>query len=77
MVDISGVRNVGKAVATEFSEKNVPFMAAGIAYNAFLSLVPILAVLLVVVSAVGGGLERRIVALAGRSLPGPIADVVA
>jgi len=76
MFDLSGVRSAGSAVYTEFSEKNVPFMAAGIAYNAFLSLVPILAVLLVVVSAVGGGLERRIVALAGRSLPGPIADVV-
>lgn len=77
MVDVSDLVATGRRVATEFSEKNVPFMAAGIAYNAFVSLAPLLLVLLVVVSAVGGGLEERVVALARTALPAPIADVVA
>jgi membrane protein len=63
-------------VYTDFSEKNVTFMAAGIAYNAFVSLAPTLLLLLLVVSAFGGGLEARIVAVAGNWLPGPIANVV-
>jgi membrane protein len=66
-----------RAIAAEFSAKNVSFMAAGIAYNAFLSLAPILVVFLVVVSAVGGGLEERVVELSQESFPGPIADIVA
>jgi membrane protein len=64
-------------VATEFSEKNVTFMAAGIAYNAFVSLAPLLVILLVVLSLLGGGLEDRIVELAHTWAPGPIANVVA
>jgi membrane protein len=51
-------------------------MAAGIAYNAFISLAPVLVLLLLVVSLFGSGLEERIVAVADQSLPGPIADVV-
>lgn len=77
MAELSSVANTGQAIAAEFFEKNVTFMAAGIAYNAFLSVAPILVVLLVVVSAIGGGLEQQIVTLARESLPGPIADVVA
>ena len=76
MVDLSRIVQTGKQIATEFSEKNVTFMAAGIAYNAFLSLAPLLLVLLLAISAVGGGLEDRIIALAQGSLPGPIADVI-
>ena len=65
-----------KQVAAEFSEKNVTFMAAGIAYNAFISLAPLLVVLLLATSTVGGGLEDRIVEIANNWMPGPIADVV-
>lgn len=77
MVQFASLTNSGKAIAAEFSAKNVTFMAAGIAYNAFLSLAPILAVLLVVVTTVSQSLERQIIALAENSLPGPIAGVVA
>ena len=65
-----------KQVFREFSEKNVTLMAGGVAYNALLSLAPILVLLLVVVTAVGGGLEDRVVALAQENFPGPIADLV-
>jgi membrane protein len=51
-------------------------MAAGIAYNAFVSLAPTLLILLLVVSTFGAGLEARVVAVAGNWLPGPIANVV-
>lgn len=66
----------GKRVFTEFGEKNVTFMAAGLAYNAFISLTPMLLLLFIVLSLVGGGLESRVVEAAGAWLPGPIADVV-
>lgn len=76
MLRPSDVVDVGKRIASDVSEKNVTFMAAGIAYNAFVSLAPLLILLLFVVTVVGGGLEERIVSLAERSLPGPIAGVV-
>jgi membrane protein len=77
MVSLSGVTQTGKQVFNEFSGKNVTFMAAGIAYNAFISLAPLLLIVLFVVSVSGTGLEDRIVELSQQSLPGPIADVVA
>ncbi|MDG5776122.1 YihY/virulence factor BrkB family protein [Haloarculaceae archaeon H-GB2-1] len=77
MSSLSDALEVGKAVRTEFSEKNVPFMAAGIAYNAFVSLAPLLILLLLFVSVVGADLEQRMITVAEESLPGPIADVVA
>ncbi|MDS0294318.1 YihY/virulence factor BrkB family protein [Halogeometricum luteum] len=77
MTSVSHIAETGKRVLTEASEKNVTFMAAGIAYNAFVSLAPMLLLLFFVVSVVGGGLEARIVDLAWTSLPRPIADVVA
>ena len=73
----STIRQAGSQIVAEFSEKNVTFMAAGIAYNAFISLAPLLLVLLLATAAVGGGLEQRIVEIANSWLPGPIADVVA
>ncbi|RDI72858.1 YihY/virulence factor BrkB family protein [Halopelagius longus] len=76
MVSFGGAKRTGKHIASDFSNKNVTFMAAGIAYNAFVSLVPMLLLLLLVVSTFGGGLEARLVTLAEGSLPGPIADVV-
>ncbi|WP_246279787.1 YihY/virulence factor BrkB family protein [Natronomonas salina] len=74
---LSNTIRTAKQVGTEFSEKNVTFMAAGIAYNAFISLAPLLLVLLVALSLLGGGLEQRIIEMANSGLPGPIADVVA
>ncbi len=67
---------VMKTIGTEFSEKNVTFMAAGLAYNAFISLAPLLIVLLLAVSVVGGGLEDRILEIANTWMPGPIAEVI-
>ena len=77
MVTLASVTATGRRVASEFSEKNVTFMAAGIAYNAFVSLAPMLLLLLLVVSVVGSGLENQFIDAANQSLPGPIADVVA
>ena len=76
MVGIADATDVAKRVYGDFSEKNVTFMAAGIAYNAFVSLAPMLLLLLLVVSVFGGGLEDRLVAVANGWLPRPIADVV-
>ncbi len=67
---------LGKRVVADFSEKNVSFMAAGIAYNALVSLAPLLILLLLIVSVVGGDLEGRLIDAADGGLPGPIADVV-
>jgi membrane protein len=77
MTSVASATRTGRRVISDFSEKNVTFMAAGIAYNAFVSLAPILLLLLLVVSLLGGGLESRLVELTAESLPGPIADVVA
>ena len=76
MVSVSDTRRFVKRVYTNFSEKNVPFMAAGIAYSAFVSLAPLLILLFLVLTLAGGGLETRIVEVANQRLPGPIADVV-
>lgn len=65
-----------RRVGTEFSEKNVTFMAAGIAYNAFISLAPLLILLLLAASTAGSGLEQRIVEIANAWMPGPIAGVI-
>jgi membrane protein len=70
------LRRTSRQILDELLEKNVTFMAAGIAYNAFLSLAPVLVVVLLVISVVGGGLAERVVVIAQQSLPGPIAEVV-
>ncbi|WP_459192648.1 YihY/virulence factor BrkB family protein [Halosimplex sp. J119] len=76
MVSLSGARGFVKRVYGDFSDKNVTFMAAGLAYNAFVSLAPLLLVLFVALNVVGGGLEARVVDAAQQYLPGPIAEVV-
>ena len=76
MVTVSKLEDTARRVYSDFSEKNVTFMAAGIAYNAFVSLAPTLLLLLLVISVFGGGLEGRIVEVAGSWLPDPIADIV-
>ena len=73
---VSTVKRTGKRVFSDFSEKNVTLMAGGIAYNAFVSLAPALILLLFVISALGGGLETRVIEIAGQWLPTPIANVV-
>ncbi|QPV63391.1 YihY/virulence factor BrkB family protein [Halosimplex litoreum] len=77
MVTFGGAREFGERVYADFSAKNVTFMAAGLAYNAFVSLAPLLLLLFVVLSVVGGGLEDRVVEASESWLPGPIADIVA
>lgn len=76
VLSVSDVTATAKTVFSEFSEQNVTLMAAGIAYNAFVSLAPLLLLLLLVVTLLGGGLEARLIDVARQSLPGPIADVV-
>jgi len=76
MGTFSDARRVFERVASDLVDKNVTFMAAGIAYNALVSLAPLVILLLFVVSAVGGGLEARLIDTATASLPGPIARVV-
>jgi len=76
MSGVSSAATVGKRVVAEFSEKNVSFMAAGIAYNAFISLAPLLILLLLLASVAGGGLEARLIEASETSLPEPIAEVV-
>jgi membrane protein len=75
-VSLSDSVGFGKRVASDISEKNVAFMAAAIAYHAFISLAPMLLLLFLVLAAVGPGLEARIVGYATTWLPGAIADVV-
>lgn len=75
MASLTSPVETGRRVFTDFSEKNVSFMAAGIAYNAFVSLAPLLILVLLIASTVDG-LEARLRAGAQGSLPGPIADVV-
>lgn len=76
MVGFAEARDVGERVYEDFSAKNVSFMAAGLAYNAFVSLAPLLLVLFLALGAVGDGLESRVAEVAGNWLPGPIAEVV-
>lgn len=75
MSSLTSPVETGRRVFAEFSAKNVSFMAAGIAYNAFVSLAPLLILVLLVASNVQG-LEARLRAAAEGSLPAPIAEVV-
>jgi len=76
MPTVSDVREFLGRVYTEFTEKNVSLMAAGLAYSAFVSLAPLLLLLFFVLTLFGSGLETRIVEVAHQWLPGPIADVI-
>jgi len=63
---------VARAVYREVRAENVTFMAGSIAYHAFVSLLPFLLLVLVVVSRVGGEAfaEDLLVAMAGYLTPG-------
>lgn len=50
---VRGLVSVLKAILREFRERDVPFMAGSIAYYAFLSLLPLLMLTFVIVSAIG------------------------
>jgi len=69
-------RAVVERVYEDFSEKNVTFMAAALAYHAFISLAPMLLLLFLLFSTVGVGLETQVIQSAIGWLPGPIADLV-
>ena len=76
MVTTSGAVEFGKRVASDFSEKNVSFMAAAIAYHAFISLAPMLLLLFLLFTTVGVGVENGVFRAVIAWLPGPIAEVV-
>ena len=76
MVTRSGAVDFGKRIASDFTEKNVSFMAAALAYHAFISLAPMLLLLFLVFTTVGVGVENQLVSSAIAWLPGPIADIV-
>ena len=76
MVTQSGAVDLGKRIASDFSEKNVSFMAAALAYHAFISLAPMLLLLFLVFTTVGVGVENQLVQSAIAWLPTPIAEVV-
>jgi len=76
MVTQSGAIDFGKRVASDFSEKNITFMAAALAYHAFISLAPMLLLLFLVFTTVGVGLEAQIIQSAIGWLPEPIAELV-
>jgi membrane protein len=76
MVTQSDAVGFGKRIAADFSEKNVSFMAAALAYHAFISLAPLLLLLFLVFTTVGVGLESQLVQSAIAWLPGPIAELV-
>ncbi|WP_232819680.1 YhjD/YihY/BrkB family envelope integrity protein [Haloprofundus halophilus] len=60
---------VGRAVLEEFSSKNVAFMAGSLAYNAFVSLIPLLLLVVLLVSLLGSEqLEGRVSGLVASSL---------
>lgn len=73
---VSSVTSTVRAVASEFSEKNVTFMAGSIAYNAFVSLAPLLIVLLLAVGTLGASLEREVLNLASQYLPPAAARIL-
>lgn len=74
---LSDITTTGRAVASEFSDKNVTFMAGSIAYNAFVSIAPLLVVCLLAVRIFGGeASEAQVIAYTGRFLPGAVGTVV-
>ncbi|MFC7167730.1 YhjD/YihY/BrkB family envelope integrity protein [Halospeciosus flavus] len=58
---VARIRQVARAVYRELRAENVTFMAGSIAYHAFVSVLPFLALVLVVVAAFGG--EQRATAI--------------
>ena len=68
---------VGRAVVHEIRTERVTFMAGSIAYHAFVSILPLLLLVLAAVSAIGQSeVERGIIDLAGAALTPGAADAL-
>jgi membrane protein len=68
---------LARAVVHEVRAENLPFMAGSIAYHAFVSILPLLLLVLAVVSSLGSpGLEERVIALARGVLTEGASDVL-
>lgn len=68
---------VGRAIVHEIRTERVTFMAGSIAYHAFVSILPLLLLLLAAVSAIGQSeAEQGIIALAGAALTPGAADAL-
>ena len=69
-VSLDRVTSFGRRVVGEVRAENVPFMAGSIAYQAFVSLVPLVALVFVAAAVVGdAALADRVIALTGSFLP--------
>ncbi|WP_227132875.1 YihY/virulence factor BrkB family protein [Halorubellus salinus] len=76
-MDLDLVVSRAKEVKAVFGEKNVTFLAGSIAYSAFVSLVPLLLFLFLVVSALGAPeLQTRIVDVATQSVSPAVGGVI-
>lgn len=53
---VEAAASLGRSLVREYREKNLPFMAGSLAYSAFVSLLPLLFLLLLLASALGGTL---------------------
>lgn len=74
---LSRVTSVGRDVAAAFSEENVTFMAGSIAYSAFVSLAPLLLVVLLGVRLLGSpGFKEQVVAFTDEFFPESAAAIV-
>ena len=72
-----GVREVLTAVARTASDREITFLAAGFAYFAFVSLIPLVLLAIVVGSFLGGeAIAERLIVLAGDFLPDAGEDLV-
>lgn len=68
---------LARAVVHEARAENLPFMAASIAYHAFVSILPLFLLVLAVMSAVGPpGVEDRVIGLARAALTRGASDVL-
>ncbi|OLZ41185.1 hypothetical protein A6E15_09375 [Natrinema saccharevitans] len=69
-INVRGAVPFAKSVVTGISEKNVTFMAASIAYQAFISLLPLLILVFFLVAFVGGeGLAQQVSSVTEGFLP--------
>ncbi|MWV41210.1 YihY/virulence factor BrkB family protein [Natrialba sp. INN-245] len=69
-IDVRNGIPFGKAVVAGIQEKNVPFMAASIAYQAFISLIPLLVLVFFLVTVLGDeGLAAEVSAATAGFLP--------
>lgn len=72
-----GPRGFGRTFIEQFQERDVTFIAASLAYYAFVSLIPLLLLAIVIASAVGGqDLANRITAQLGSSLSPAVSQLL-